>query len=402
MSGDEGDQVPFVPGAEDGPGDVPGVRGAPAAPRHFDAGDSDENDSTRLLESEPEPLPDAEEERGPSFLGKSWPIFAAALLAAATLVAVQSLLHPRGGDASTAAVSGLPAFVTLDGAELRREPSASAEALATLNAGAKVEAFATRGTWLEAEADGKRGWLPVDVVERVSDRDARRRREKTLLAFTPVYGVVGESADVLLAPYPLAPRAGKLAKGTVIAIHSVDHSYFAYRDKDGGIAFVGSAAVDLIPPDPKQPAIEPEKVRPLKDLTIIDLDAQPPYPDESLEEATAEDEKPAPPREAGAAPAPPPPAPAGLLEGPTLVTRVEPVYPDVARRAGIEGTVELEVSIDAKGKVTEVEVVRGLPLGLSDAAADAVRKWKYQPARAASGPVASRKSVRIRFVLRSG
>jgi len=63
--------------------------------------------------------------------------------------------------------------------------------------------------------------------------------------------------------------------------------------------------------------------------------------------------------------------------------------------------VELEVSLDASGAVTDVEVVRGLPLGLSEAAADAVRRWKYRPARTASGPVASRKSVRIRFALKA-
>src|SRR6185436_3655135 len=114
------------------------------------------------------------------------------------------------------------------------------------------------------------GYLPVDVVERESDREARQRREKTLLAFAPVYGVVGDATDVILAPYPLAPRAGRLAKGAVIAIHSVDHSYFAFRDKKWEIAFVSSAAVDLIPPDPSQPAIEPEKGKPLKNLTVID------------------------------------------------------------------------------------------------------------------------------------
>ena len=81
---------------------------------------------------------------------------------------------------------------------------------------------------------------------------------------------------MILAPYPLAPRAGRLAKGAVIAIHSVDHSYFAFRDKTWGIAFVSSAAVDLIPPDPSQPAIEPEKVKPLKNLTVIDLEGEPP------------------------------------------------------------------------------------------------------------------------------
>jgi protein TonB len=94
------------------------------------------------------------------------------------------------------------------------------------------------------------------------------------------------------------------------------------------------------------------------------------------------------------------PAP-GLVEAAAVLTRVEPAYPDLARRAGIEGTVELEVAIDAAGKVTDVEVVRGLPLGMSDAAADAVRRWTFRPARTASGPVASRKTIRVRFVVRA-
>jgi protein TonB len=83
-----------------------------------------------------------------------------------------------------------------------------------------------------------------------------------------------------------------------------------------------------------------------------------------------------------------------------VLSRVEPAYTEAARRAGIEGTVELEVSVDAAGKVTDVEVARGLPLGLSEAAVEAVRRWTWHAARTAAGPVASRKAVRIRFQLR--
>ena len=350
----------------------------------------------------PPPLPEeAETLREPSFLGKSWPVFAAVLLVAATLVAVFTLLQPRSAGASDARKEGEKAFVTVGEVELRSGPSASADALATLESGARIEVFETTGTWVEAEADDRRGYLPVDTVEREKDREARERNAKTFLSFDPVYGVVGEAADVILAPYPLAARAGRLAKGTVVAIHSVDHSYFAFKDKIWGIAYVSSAAVDLIPPDPRQPAIQPEKVRPLKNLTIIDLEGEPP-PDELLEEPGEEETASGEIRPA--APRPPePPAPGtagGVVDGATLLTRVEPVYPDLARRAGIEGTVELEVSIDASGAVTDVEVVRGLPLGMSEAAADAVHRWKYKPARTAAGPVASRKIVRIRFVLR--
>jgi hypothetical protein len=314
--------------------DVPFVREPPEVP---------ELPSAELAPPElPAPVSDeAESPREPSFLGKSWHIFAALLLIAGTLVAVFSLLQPRAAGASDVTEEGAPAFVTVDSVELRSGASATADALATLESGAKVEVFRPNGTWVEAEADDRRGYLPVDTVERGKDREARERNAKRLLAFAPVYGVVGEATDVILAPYPLGARAGRLAKGTVIAIHSVDHSYFAFKDKTWEIAYVSSAAVDLIPPDPREPAIQPEKVRPLKNLTIIDLEGEPP-PDELAdeeaepgEESASEEMRPAAPRP----PEPPATGTAGVVEGATLLTRVEPQYPDLARRAGIEGTV---------------------------------------------------------------
>jgi TonB family protein len=57
------------------------------------------------------------------------------------------------------------------------------------------------------------------------------------------------------------------------------------------------------------------------------------------------------------------------------------------------------VTIAPDGSVSSVEVVRGLPFGISEAAADAVRRWKYRPARGKDGPVVSRKTVRILFTL---
>ena len=336
------------------------------------------------------------ESRLRAWFGEAWPFLAAGALVVATLMAVFALLHPRHGGVAGADAAA-PATVTVEGASLQQEPSPKGAALAVLSAGQRVRVLSETARWVEVEADGRRGFVPAESVERDSDRDARERRAKTLLAFAPVYGVVAEDADVVLAPYPLAPRGGRLARGTVVAIHSVDHSYFAFADPKWGVAFVDSASVDLVPPDPREPAITPEKVRALKDLTVVDLAAEPP-PEEEPAEAVEGAVTPGP---ASSAPAiPPEPAP-GLLEAPTVLTHVEPSYPDAARRAGIEGTVELEVSIDATGKVTDVEVARGLPFGLSEAAVDAVRRWTWKPAHAASGAVASRKTVRVRFVLKA-
>lgn len=329
--------------------------------------------------------------------GDFWPLFAAGGLVAATLVAVFVMLHPRRSGSAGDAGEDAPAIVTAERAQLRRGPSSNAAVVAEVSEGARLRVRSEAGGWFEVETDaGARGHLPAEAVERESDRTARQRRAKTLLAFAPVFGVVGEDTDIALAPYPLAARGGRLARGTVIAIHSVDHSYFAFADKKWGIAFVDSARVDLVPPDPRQPGVTPEKVKPLKDLTILNLEGEPPPEDEPQgDDAREAETTPVP-----AAGVPPEPA-SGLVEPAAVLSRVDPVYPDLARRAGIEGTVELEVSIDAAGKVADVEVVRGLPLGMSDAAADAVRRWRFRPARSAAGPVASRKTIRIRFVARA-
>jgi protein TonB len=326
-----------------------------------------------------------------------WPLYAAAALVLATLWAVWVLLRP-GPRAGEPSADGAPATVTVPGVALTSERSASAKPIETLSEGARVKAFADDGAWANVEADsGKRGFLPADAIERDADRDARNRRAQTILAFPPVFGVTGEDCDVRLAPYPLAAKGGRLTKGSVIEIHSVDHSYFAFRDKTWGIAFVASAMVDIVPPDPKQPAITPEKIRPLKDVAVVELEGEPP-PEEEPPTETGETPRASAPPPAGAPEASPIP---GLVEPPVLVSRVEPTYPELARRAGLEGTVELEISIDASGKVAEVEVVRGLPLGLSQAAADAVKRWVYRPARASSGPVPARKTIRVQFQLQS-
>jgi TonB family protein len=63
-----------------------------------------------------------------------------------------------------------------------------------------------------------------------------------------------------------------------------------------------------------------------------------------------------------------------------LVQKVPPRYPEESLRAGIAGVVVLEAGIDALGAVQDVTVVSGDPT-LAQAAAAAVRQWKYKPYR---------------------
>ncbi len=59
-------------------------------------------------------------------------------------------------------------------------------------------------------------------------------------------------------------------------------------------------------------------------------------------------------------------------------SRVPPVYPEIAKRMKIDGSVTVQVTVNADGKVSEVKTISGNRV-LSIAAEDAVRKWRFEP-----------------------
>ena len=61
--------------------------------------------------------------------------------------------------------------------------------------------------------------------------------------------------------------------------------------------------------------------------------------------------------------------------------RVDPIYPDIARKMKLNGTVRVQVVISPNGNVRETKVIGGHPI-LVTAAVDAVKKWKFDPANA--------------------
>ncbi|HEY7515723.1 MAG TPA: TonB family protein [Vicinamibacteria bacterium] len=121
------------------------------------------------------------------------------------------------------------------------------------------------------------------------------------------------------------------------------------------------------------------------------------------------------------APAPAPPtepaaatdAPSGIRPG-TLVNLTDPgvtppvaekapppVYPPIALRQRVEGTVELNVFVDEKGNVVETQVVQGAGgrAGLTEAAIDSVKRRRYRPATKDGVPVKVWLPVRVMFQL---
>lgn len=66
-------------------------------------------------------------------------------------------------------------------------------------------------------------------------------------------------------------------------------------------------------------------------------------------------------------------------QNPKLVKRVEPVYPDEAVEKSLEDTVVIEGKTDTEGNVLDVEILKGKHEVLNQAAAEAVKQWKYEP-----------------------
>jgi protein TonB len=134
---------------------------------------------------------------------------------------------------------------------------------------------------------------------------------------------------------------------------------------------------------------------PAPPATLPVIDEPPPGPDSRAPEASG---PPAPPLGLPA-PQPPPPVsakpPGASAEGITRTARphggyqVRPAYPSVPRRLGIQGTTLLRVHVLADGRIGDVLVERSA--GHSDldrAAMDAVRRWRFEPARRGDDAVA--------------
>ncbi len=87
----------------------------------------------------------------------------------------------------------------------------------------------------------------------------------------------------------------------------------------------------------------------------------------------------------------------GNVSRPELLERAEPIYTEPARQARVQGAVIVEAIIDQQGRVTHVKVLKGLPLGLDQAAVEAVQKWRFKPAELNGRPVKVYYSLTVSF-----
>lgn len=85
---------------------------------------------------------------------------------------------------------------------------------------------------------------------------------------------------------------------------------------------------------------------------------------------------------------------------PRFIHRESPVYPFLARKLGKEGKVVLRLTLDEKGRQTDIEVIEKGGFGFTEAAVQAVKQSIFSPAQRHGNPVASRVLIPVKFVLR--
>ncbi|MCP4581710.1 MAG: TonB family protein [candidate division Zixibacteria bacterium] len=91
-------------------------------------------------------------------------------------------------------------------------------------------------------------------------------------------------------------------------------------------------------------------------------------------------------------------------EAPEKIEDIHPDYPEMARRAGIEGVVWVNALVDKEGKVRDVQILKdsGANAGFEESAIEAAKKTVWKPAISNGQPVATWVSYRIIFTLKGG
>ncbi|HTM24251.1 MAG TPA: energy transducer TonB [Vicinamibacterales bacterium] len=92
--------------------------------------------------------------------------------------------------------------------------------------------------------------------------------------------------------------------------------------------------------------------------------------------------------------------PGSGITAPTIQREVKPDYTEEGRRRNLEGDVVLEIVVRSDGSVGSVKLLQGLGAGLDQRASDAVRQWRFNPARRYGVPVDVIVEVAVEFKLR--
>lgn len=275
--------------------------------------------------------------------------------------------------------------------KLRPQPSVSADPSSTLERGVAFEQSDVHGVWVKVRsAAGIEGWAERSQFESEKEYERRRARSTSIRQLPPLEGRTERRAALHSGPGMFYPVVGELENKEPVLVYTRDHDYFAV-DLEGDIAYVDVDSVDVTSGASVQFDV---------------ADAGTGFPDS--EPAPGVEEPVAPIPAPAAVPALPPgrtsrvfaAVPAGGTQ-PRVTEQRHPRYPLLARRAGTEGAVVIRAIIRRDGSVGEIEILQDLPNGLGEAAREAVRGWRFDPATWRGEPIDVYYTVTVNFRLKS-
>ena len=276
---------------------------------------------------------------------------------------------------------------------LRTEPTAKAPVVATATNGEKLMVLEDQGAWVRVQdEDGVAGWAERNSLERTSERERRLARYEAIKKLPALSGLATARTPLYAGPGIFYPLIGELPRHTQVKVYTRDHDFYAI-DHDGAIAYADVDAVDVSSVGTRQLEVRTAQTEtapaPTQTQTTATepIPAPPPAPQPAAEAPASADRS-------GVYAA----VPAGGTQ-PEEVDRVIPRYPAIARRAGTQGPVVVRGIVRRDGTIDNVEVIKDLPYGLGDAAAEAVRRWRFRPATYRGEPIDVYYTVTVNFRL---
>jgi TonB family protein len=193
-----------------------------------------------------------------------------------------------------------------------------------------------------------------------------------------------DSFHVPFAPVPAARTAGRntgrrgwsgwlFGLTTPLLLAAAVLAWMHYRD-----GWTGALPLSVSAPPKAAPKSTPRPAAPRQSKNLTGA----PAPQEPAEPGS-QPAAPAPPVATDAS-LPAPEAPVTKV-APSVLRKVDPVYTEAARRAGIEGIVSLRVRVTPAGIPEHIEILQGLEPGLDQRAVEALSQWRFSPASAESG-----------------
>ena len=273
---------------------------------------------------------------------------------------------------------------------LRAEPYAQGSVVATATMGERLMVLEDRGAWVRLQKDdGLIGWAERNSLERTAERERRLARYDAIRKLPELTGIVRQKTLLYAGPGIFYPPIGELHADTQVKVFTRDHDFYAV-DHNGEVAYADIDAIDVTSAGTRQ--LDVSTATPPRTESAPPAVPPPPTTDTVAPTQSAPAVTPAP--EPGIYSA----VPLGGTQ-PEETDRVIPQYPAVARRANVQGAVVLRGVVRKDGTIDNVVVIKELPYGLSEAARDAVSRWRFRPATYRGEPIDVYYTVTVNFRL---